>query len=485
MIKHSVRFLITAFLSMIILFLANYNIYAYSYSLSDNKITVRLDDNILNLSNPPIVKDGITLIPLRELADIMNISIFWNPETKTVVCSKDDIYLTLTIDSRIMKSSEDKDVFLDAAPILTNGITFVPLRAISLAFGCEVFWDSEQQTVFIYSAVNTEDAVLSSKLTKLSLYIYAINDNMCLDKGSYMSLAKVLKPEYSRYEKDFEYFSEIFDTSSDSPFGKININYSSINSFEIRKAKKILNLSEDSIDVLISEIKSFVKKTGCKIPDYADYMADIELYEKYIENYTVRTIDDSLEQPYIFKEKYKAAEKPYNRHIKKMDKFKKKYLSEDPDMLIPPKEKLYNAETEAKKLLEEVKTIFINMGIGEKTFRSFERTDIKPLIKADLNLTLYLKEFIKNASDLSADKNGKTLKQKYSDYQGKYNSMYIKTLDTYSSLFKLNRENPQFSAAFDTITKMNDKQIADCVKTINQLLDEWKYLASKAGVSVF
>ncbi len=482
MIKYSTKLLITIVLLTIILSSVNINIFAYSYSVSNNKIIVELDDNILNLTKAPIIKDGTTLVPLREIANSMNIAVYWDSRTKTIICSKDDIYLTFEIDNHIMKSSEDSDVFLDAPPTLIEGTTYIPLRAISHAFNSEVYWDSELQTVFIYSPVNTEDAVLSAKLTKLSLYIYAINDKMCLDKGSYMSLAKILKPEYENYKEDFEYFSQIFDTSSDTPFGKININYSSINACEMKRAKKVFNLSEDSIDVLISEIENFTKKTDCKIPDYADYMSDIDLYEKYIENYTVREINDTLDKPYIFKEKYALSEKPYNKHIKKMTKFKDKYLSDDPDKLMPDSENLASAEKEAKEILEEVKTIYINLGISKKTLRPAERIDIKPLIKADLNLTLYLKNFIKNASDLEADTNGKTLKPKYSDFQGRYNALYIKTLDTYSKLFKLNQNNPEFSSAFDTIISMNNLQIEDCVKNINQLIGDWKYLAAKMGI---
>ena len=60
----------------------------------------------------------------------------------------------------------------------------------------------------------------------------------------------------------------------------------------------------------------------------------------------------------------------------------------------------------------------------------------------------------------------------------------LKTLDTYSKLFKLNSDNPEFSAAFDTITKMTDAQIANCVKNITQLHDEWKFLAAKLQLKV-
>ena len=426
--------------------------FAYSISNSNDKIIVELDDIVLNISKNPIIKEGTTLVPLREIANAMNISVSWDQKTKTILCSKDDIYLTLRIDNNVMKSSEDSDVILDVPPTLIDNVTFVPLRAISQGFNSQVYWDSDSQTISIYSPIKTEDAVLASKLKKLSLYIYALNDGICLDKGSYMTLAKVLKPEYEMYQEEFTRFSEILNTNVENePFGKISITYSNINACELQKAKKVLNLSEDSVDVLIDKIKEFAYSIDCKIPEFADYMAEIELYEKYIENYTVREIDDSLDNPYIFKEKYKSAERSYNRHIKKMDKFKKNYFSGDSEELIPKKEILLDAEDDLEKILDDLKTIYINLGISKKTIRTPDKLDIKPLIKADLYLTLYLKYFIKTASDLNADKNGKTLKKKYADFQTKYNSLYLKTLDIYSKLFNLNQQNPDFATAFETI----------------------------------
>ncbi len=472
------------FIILTLILLPSVRIFGYSYSAADSKIIVELDDNVLNLSKNPILKDGTTLVPLREIANAMNISVDWNQKTKTIVCTKDDIYLTFIIDNYIMKSSEDSDVILDAAPCLIDGTTYIPLRAISHAFNSEVYWDSELQTVFIYSPVSSENAILSSKLTKLSLYIYAINDGICLDKGSYMTVAKVLKPEFEMYQEEFNSFAEIFNNNIEAPFGKININYSNINSCEMKKAKKVLNLSEDSVDVLISEAKTFADKIGCRIPLLADYLSDIDLYEKYIENYTVKEIDESLDKPYVFKAKYKSLEKDYNRHIKKMEKFKAEYLSDNSDQLLPDKEKIIDAQDDAKKILENVKTIYINLGISGKTTKTSDKTDIKPLIKSDLDLTIYLKNFINKASDPEADSNGKTLKKKYAEYQSKYNSLYIKTIDTYSKLFNLNQDNYDFSIAFEMITKMSNLELKTCVNNINQLLDEWKYLALKMDLNL-
>jgi len=456
--------------------------FGYAYSQSNNKIIVELDDNILNLSKNPILKDGVTLIPLREIASAMNIFVDWDSKTKTIICSKDDINLTFKIDNYIMKSSEDTDVVLDLPPCLIDGTTYIPLRALSSAFNSDVYWDSELRTISIYSPAEPEDAVLSSKLKKLSLYIYAVNDGMCLDKGSYMRVANVLKPEFDIYEEEFENFAEIFNNEMDSPFGKININYSNINSYEIKKGKKFLNLSEDSVDILIDEIKNFTSKVGCKIPKLADYLAEIELYEKYIENYAVRSIDESQNLPYTFKSKYNFAEKDYNRHIKKMSKFSEEYMPDESEDLLPNFQKIEDATIDAEKILEDVKKIYIDLGIAKKALDTKRKTNIKPLIKADLELTMYLKSFIKQGADFKADKNGKTLKSKYNEFQTKYNALYIKTLDAYSKLFNLNPDDPDFSSAFDTIIKMDDFKVSVCVNNINQLLDEWKYLALKMGI---
>lgn len=476
--------ILVCFIVSLLFVTSNFSLaFGYSYILAEPIITVELDDVILNLSKNPIIREGNTLVPLREIANALNINVFWDNDTKKITCSKDDIYLTLAIDSNIMKSSEDSDIILDVSPILIDGTTYVPLKAISEALNCEVYWNGELQTVYIYSPVIAEDAALSSKLTKLSLYIYALNEYLCLDKGSYMTLAKVLKPEYAIYKDEYDYFSEIFADDSTSPFGKININYSNINSCEMKKGKKVLNFSENAVDVLITEIKKFSEKIEFRIPEYINYMSDIDLYEKYIENYAVREIDENLDKPYIFKEKYASAEKDYNKHIKKMKKFKEEYLSDNPDMLMPNSEKIKDAQTDLEDILSDVRQIYVNLGLSQKNFQNTAKVNIKPLIEADLDLTLYLKSFIKAASDLEYDQNGKTLKYKYSAYQNTYNSLYIKTLDVYSKLFNLNQNNPVFSFAFDTIVNMNNAQIQNCVKNINDLKAEWKYLAAKIGLN--
>ncbi len=148
--KYFIKFLSFVILSAITFSSAEtLETFAVSYSVTSNKIILELDDNILNLAKNPVIKDGVTLVPLREIANAMNIALDWDAKTKTIICSKDDIYLTFVIDSNIMRFSEDADVFLDVPPVLIDGTTYIPLRALSKALNSEVFWDSELQTVFI------------------------------------------------------------------------------------------------------------------------------------------------------------------------------------------------------------------------------------------------------------------------------------------------------------------------------------------------
>ena len=48
-----------------------------------------------------------------------------------------------------IETREQKFITLDAAPVIEEDTTFVPVRAISEALGAEVAWDGETRTVSV------------------------------------------------------------------------------------------------------------------------------------------------------------------------------------------------------------------------------------------------------------------------------------------------------------------------------------------------
>lgn len=91
---------------------------------------------------------GVTLVPLRFVGEALNISVIWDSAAKTVTCRNDEIKVVLPINGSVAMVN-DFAVSLQAAPVIENGRTLVPLRFISQAFKCSVDWNSAAQKITI------------------------------------------------------------------------------------------------------------------------------------------------------------------------------------------------------------------------------------------------------------------------------------------------------------------------------------------------
>lgn len=111
-------------------------------------INVTLNGKFINFDQSPIIVDGRTLAPLRAIFETLGATVEWNGETQTVTSQKGSTSVSLSIDSKIMYKN-GKAVTLDVPAQLVNDRTLVPARAIAEAFGCNVDWDNDTKTVNI------------------------------------------------------------------------------------------------------------------------------------------------------------------------------------------------------------------------------------------------------------------------------------------------------------------------------------------------
>jgi hypothetical protein len=121
--------------------------------VNNDSIKVTVGDTAVVFDQEPIIKEGRTLVPLRAIFEALGATVEWNAETKTV-SAKDEkgVEITLTIGSKEMKVG-DKVVTLDVPAQIVKDRTLVPVRAIAEAFGAEVAWDATTKTVAIQKAV--------------------------------------------------------------------------------------------------------------------------------------------------------------------------------------------------------------------------------------------------------------------------------------------------------------------------------------------
>ncbi|MGZ7444025.1 copper amine oxidase N-terminal domain-containing protein [Paenibacillus sp. TH7-28] len=101
----------------------------------------------------PIVKDGSTLVPFRAISEALQAEVTYDPSDKSITVTKDGVTLKLIINSKTAYKNGVKQT-LDAPATVIGGSTVVPVRFIGEAFETSVKWEPETQSVIIYNEVN-------------------------------------------------------------------------------------------------------------------------------------------------------------------------------------------------------------------------------------------------------------------------------------------------------------------------------------------
>ena len=93
------------------------------------------------LDAAPIISQDRTMVPLRFISEAFGAQVDWIDSTKTVIITMGDQVITMQI-------GQELEGF-GAAPIIENGRTMVPIRYISAQFGAKVIWVPSTKTVTI------------------------------------------------------------------------------------------------------------------------------------------------------------------------------------------------------------------------------------------------------------------------------------------------------------------------------------------------
>ncbi len=111
-------------------------------------ITILINETEAVFGQEPFIDDGTTLVPMRAIFEELGASVEWDGDSRTITSQKDDTVIVLGIDDPQM-TVNGASYTLEKAPIIVDDFTYVPLRAVSEAFGCGVDWDGDSRTVTI------------------------------------------------------------------------------------------------------------------------------------------------------------------------------------------------------------------------------------------------------------------------------------------------------------------------------------------------
>jgi len=126
---------------------------------NNNKVAVLPVENILvkgvkvKFDTPPVIKNGRTLIPVKALSEAFGADVKWVAAERKVIITKGDIQIVLTLDSnKIYVNGVEAKIDVPACSL--NGRTVVPLKFIVEQLGLTVNWHQDTKDIEIGSPTN-------------------------------------------------------------------------------------------------------------------------------------------------------------------------------------------------------------------------------------------------------------------------------------------------------------------------------------------
>ena len=123
------------------------------------------EKNIDENGTVPVVLNGRTLVPIRAIIEAMGGDVKWDGETSTAVLTLGEDIITLTIGSETAFFNEEKHT-LDVAPKIINDRTMLPIRFIAESFKFGVDWDEKTETITITKELADNSATAAPDTSK-------------------------------------------------------------------------------------------------------------------------------------------------------------------------------------------------------------------------------------------------------------------------------------------------------------------------------
>ena len=133
----------------------------FTYAAEERKISVTINDVpvVFNQMDPVII-NGFTLVPVKEISESLGAKVNWNQAEKKVTLIKGNMAAAMVngvnmisvfeIDGDTVLSS--RNVLLDTSVTIINGKTMVPVRVVAETFGVKVEWHARSRTVRLTTA---------------------------------------------------------------------------------------------------------------------------------------------------------------------------------------------------------------------------------------------------------------------------------------------------------------------------------------------
>jgi len=103
-------------------------------------------------SQTPIIRDGRTLVPARDVFESMGFDVSWDAASRSAVLIGNGHVVNITIDSNVFTVNGANHTF-DVPARIIDGNLMLPVRAVLESMGYSVGWDNATRTVAVTSEI--------------------------------------------------------------------------------------------------------------------------------------------------------------------------------------------------------------------------------------------------------------------------------------------------------------------------------------------
>ena len=120
-------------------------------SENSDGVEVYLNGDLLEFDQKPVIDNGRTLVPMRAIFEALGMEVEWDGGLQRITASDwSGTQITMYINENKMYVNA-LPVYLDVPPKVIGSRTMVPVRAISESFGADVEWDGYTSSVYIWT----------------------------------------------------------------------------------------------------------------------------------------------------------------------------------------------------------------------------------------------------------------------------------------------------------------------------------------------
>ena len=138
-------------LVMVLSMLVGASISAQGSGENSETIRILLNNRFISCEQNPVIVEGRTLVPMRAIFEALGAEVNWDGDTRTATGVKDGRTVAVSIDkNEIVVDGTSKEI--DVPAQIINDYTMIPVRAVAEAYDCIVSWNGYHRYVIISPA---------------------------------------------------------------------------------------------------------------------------------------------------------------------------------------------------------------------------------------------------------------------------------------------------------------------------------------------